>query len=179
MGRLGALPVSRRRAVLMARECQRLWRELFGMMNFVHLVQPVLSGLVDAPEVKTPHWFIGAVTEDLHHVQLLYAAGVPVWHVRNYDMDFHQLLRTRNRIAVPYAEEMQSMYTPAQMACINRHPDNLPFIFEGSPKDPRRVKHLHRYATLRVAVSRPIDDPADDKDPLAFVDFERGASRQC
>ncbi|KAL1749338.1 hypothetical protein FB107DRAFT_281002 [Schizophyllum commune] len=69
------------------------------------------------------------------------------------------------------------MYTPAQMACINRHPDNLPFIFEGSPKDPRRVKHLHRYATLRVAVSRPIDDPSDDKDPLAFVDFERGASR--
>ncbi|KAL1754392.1 hypothetical protein FB107DRAFT_275841 [Schizophyllum commune] len=177
MGRLGALPVSRRRAVLMARECQRLWRELFGMMNFVHLVQPVLSGLVDAPEVKTPHWFIGAVTEDLHHVQLLYAAGVPVWHVRNYDIEFHQLLRTRNRIAVPYAEEMQSMYTPAQMACINRHPDNLPFIFEGSPKDPRRVKHLHRYATLRVAVSRPIDDPSDDKDPLAFVDFERGASR--
>ncbi|KAL1658389.1 hypothetical protein GGF50DRAFT_92667 [Schizophyllum commune] len=177
MGRLAFVPVGKRRAVLMARECQRLWRELFGMMNFVHLVQPVLLGLVDAAEIKVPHWFVGAVTDDIEHVQLLYHAGVPVWYVMEFDFSLRQQLATVEKLGVPYAEEAQRMYAPAEMVCINRHPDNLPFIFEGSPKDPKHITALHRYATLQVAASRPGEDPAGDKDPLAFVAFEGGSSR--
>ncbi|KAL1658396.1 hypothetical protein GGF50DRAFT_92657 [Schizophyllum commune] len=177
MGHLAYIPVAKRRAVLMARECQRLWRELYGMMNFVHLGQPILTGLVDAPEVKTPHWYIGAVTDDAEHVQLLYQAGVPVWYITEFDFALCQQLKSRDKLGVPYAEETLRMRAPADMACINRHPDNLPYIFEGSPKDPKRVLHLHRYATLRVSASRPVEDPDDGRDPLAFVSFEGGSSR--
>ncbi|KAL1711914.1 hypothetical protein EV715DRAFT_268256 [Schizophyllum commune] len=177
MGRLAYIPVAKRRAVLMARECQRLWRELYGMMNFIHLGQPILTGLVDAPEVKTPHWYIGAVTDDIQHVQLLYHAGVPVWYITEFDFAFRQQLKSRDKLGVPYAEETLRMRAQADMACTNRHPDNLPYIFEGSPKDPKRVLHLHRYATLRVSASRPIEDTDNNKDPLAFISFEGGSSR--
>ncbi|KAL1711446.1 hypothetical protein EV715DRAFT_268558, partial [Schizophyllum commune] len=161
--RMSYMPVSIRRAVLMGRECQRLWRELFGMMNFVNLVQPVLTGLVDPPELATPHWFVGTITDDLAQMQLLFRAGVPVWFIQNLD---EVTRRARLLQMIPHAALAVQMRTPAEMLCVDRHPDNLPNIFEGLPTDWKRLHHLHRYSTMRVALSRPIDD--DNHDPLWY-----------
>ncbi|KAL1737937.1 hypothetical protein HDZ31DRAFT_70601 [Schizophyllum fasciatum] len=171
LGRMTSIAVTYNRAVLMGRECQRLWRELMGLMNFIHLVQPILTGAADPPEELIPHWFIGAVTEDARHVQLLHRAGVPVWHIRPFDVAIRAGLRTEQKKGVPYALATATMRSPAETACIERHPDNLPWIYDGPPQDARRLKHLHRYATLRVAQSRSID--ADDKDPLDFSHMRR------
>ncbi|KAL1658548.1 hypothetical protein GGF50DRAFT_120761 [Schizophyllum commune] len=161
--RMSYMPVSLGRAVLMARHCQRLWRELFGMMNFVNFIQPVLTGLADPPELATPHWFIGTVTDNLEEAQLLFRAGVPVWFVQNFE---DVAKRARLQQAIPHAARAVQMRTPAEMICIDRHPDNLPYIFEGLPTDWKRLHYLHRYATMRVALSRPSDD--DNHDPLWY-----------
>ncbi|KAL1711841.1 hypothetical protein EV715DRAFT_297649 [Schizophyllum commune] len=161
--RMSYMPVSLGRAVLMARQCQRLWRELFGMMNFVNFIQPVLTGLADPPELATPHWFIGTVTDDLEQAQLLFRAGVPVWFVQTFE---EVARRARLQQVIPHAVLAVQMRAPAEMICIDRHPDNLPYIFEGLPTDWKRLHHLHRYATMRVALSRPIDD--DSHDPLWY-----------
>ncbi|KAI4294734.1 hypothetical protein K525DRAFT_274070, partial [Schizophyllum commune Loenen D] len=161
--RMSYMPVSLRRAVLMGRQCQRLWRELFGMMNFVNFIQPVLTGLADPPELLTPHWFIGTVTDDLEQVQLLFRAGVPVWFVQSFD---EVARRARLQQMIPHAALAVQMRTPAEMMCIDRHPDNLPYIFEGLPTDWKRLHNLHRYSTMRVALSRPTDD--DSHDPLWY-----------
>ncbi|KAL1749988.1 hypothetical protein FB107DRAFT_280076 [Schizophyllum commune] len=161
--RMSYMPVTIRRAVLMGRQCQRLWRELFGMMNFVNLVQPVLTGLVDPPELATPHWFIGTITDDLEQAQLLFRAGVPVWFIQNFE---EVAKRARLQQMIPHAALAVQMRTPAEMICIDRHPDNLPYIFEGLPTDWKRLHHLHRYSTMRVALSRPTDDA--NHDPLWY-----------
>ncbi|KAL1740302.1 hypothetical protein HDZ31DRAFT_76978 [Schizophyllum fasciatum] len=163
--RMSYMPVSLRRAVLMGRQCQRLWRELFGMMNFVNLIQPVLTGLVDPPELATPHWFLGTITDDLAQAQLLFHAGVPVWFIQNLD---EVTRRARLQQMIPHAALAVQMRTPAEMMCVDRHPDNLPYIYEGLPTDWKRLHHLHRYSTMRVALSRPIDDDDNEHDPLWY-----------
>ncbi|KAI5821820.1 hypothetical protein K523DRAFT_381474 [Schizophyllum commune Tattone D] len=67
---------------------------------------------------------------------------------------------------IPHAALVVQMRTPAEMLCIDRHPDNLPYIFEGLPTDWKRLHHLHRYSTMRVALNRPTDD--DEHDPLWY-----------
>ncbi|KAL1751275.1 hypothetical protein FB107DRAFT_251589 [Schizophyllum commune] len=161
--RMSYMPVSFRRAVLMGRQCQRLWRELFGMMNFVNFIQPVLTGVVDPPDLATPHWFIGTITDNFEQAQLLFRAGVPVWFVQNFE---EVTRRARLQLTIPHAALAVQMRSPAEMMCIDRHPDNLPHIFEGVPTDWKRLHYLHRYSTMRVALSRPSDD--NNHDPLWY-----------
>ncbi|KAI4293589.1 hypothetical protein K525DRAFT_245030, partial [Schizophyllum commune Loenen D] len=116
-------------------------------------------------ELATPHWFIGTITEDLDQAQLLFLAGVPVWYVRDVE-SVAAFARVPGRQGVPHAKVTAQMRSQAEMACIDRHPDNLPYIWQGTPRDWQRLHYMHRYSTTSVALSKPAD--GDNHDPLFF-----------
>ncbi|TRM61198.1 hypothetical protein BD626DRAFT_406111, partial [Schizophyllum amplum] len=176
VGRMTSIGMSTKRAFFMAREAQRLWLELKGMMTFVYEVQPILTGVADPPAVYSVRWVLGAVTTRPEDVALLHRAGVPVWYVLELTPTMCRQILSEEKRGVPHVRLLRSMRTPEQMAETGRHPDNLPYIFQGCPTDPYRLKQMHRYGTLRIAVNTPFADDlsvVDNRDPLAF----HGAAR--
>ncbi|KAI5824353.1 hypothetical protein K523DRAFT_356901 [Schizophyllum commune Tattone D] len=157
-GYLKHIPAPRERALLMVRELQRLWLELKGMVNFVYDIQPILTGTAAQPEPVVTQWYIGAITRDPRDVLGLQRAGVPVWHVMDFDFAAREVLLAKDRRGIPAALQLVKMYTPEQMAETGRHPDNLPYIFEGLPTDPSRLKQVHRYTNLALSVSPAYQD---------------------
>ncbi|KAL1698109.1 hypothetical protein EV121DRAFT_297557 [Schizophyllum commune] len=168
LGRLKTVPVSRERAPYMAREVQRLWLELRGMINFVSDVQPILVGTADPPDIYSVRWYIGAATADIAHAQHLHRAGVPTWVVQRFDYMMVDKMKSKDKVGVPYAASLRQMFSPDEMANTTRHPDNLPYIFEGLPTHPLRLQRLHQYSTVRVAITSPREQDRLDVDPLIF-----------
>ncbi|KAL1698569.1 hypothetical protein EV121DRAFT_217956 [Schizophyllum commune] len=152
------IPAPRERALLMVRELQRLWLELKGMVNFVYDVQPIMTGAADQPENITTNWYIGTISREPRDVLGLQRAGVPVWHVMEFDFAAREVLLSKDQRGIPYVDQLVKMYTPEQMAETGRHPDNLPFIFEGFPTDPSRLRQIHRYTNLALSVSPTYQD---------------------
>ncbi|KAL1657520.1 hypothetical protein GGF50DRAFT_121830 [Schizophyllum commune] len=168
LGCLKTVPVTRERAPYMAREVQHLWLELTGMMNFISDVQPILVGTADPPEVYSVRWYIGAATTDIAHAQHLHRAGVPVWAVQRFDYMMVDKIKSKDKVGVPYAASLRQMFSPDEMANTARHPDNLPYIFEGLPTHPLHLQRLHQYSTVRVAITSPREQDLLDVDPLIF-----------
>ncbi|KAL1740635.1 hypothetical protein HDZ31DRAFT_47105 [Schizophyllum fasciatum] len=169
-GYLKHIPAPRERALLMVRELQRLWLELKGMVNFVYDIQPILTGAVDQPEPVATQWYIGAITRDPRDVLNLQRAGVPVWHVMDFDFAAREVLLSKDQRGKPKALQLVKMYAPEQMAETGRHPDNLPYIFEGLPTDASRLRQIHRYTNLALSVSPAYQDDlgqAAGRDPYA------------
>ncbi|KAL1659792.1 hypothetical protein GGF50DRAFT_37746, partial [Schizophyllum commune] len=160
---------------IVARELQRYWLELMGVINYVDHVEPVLLGHSPPPtNKKTPHWFLGAVVLSVDDLQKWYDAGVPVWFVSPWDMfatTLHHKLPETCR-GLPYIRAMRRMRTPSEMAEVEDHALKLPYIYTGLPYDLRRIAQIHRYSTIELTFNAPFDTPHDEhdlRDPLAFA----------
>ncbi|KAL1743159.1 hypothetical protein HDZ31DRAFT_41611 [Schizophyllum fasciatum] len=173
-GRLKSIPTSHTRAVLMVRELQRQWRELKGLITFVSEVQPIISGAIDPPSLYTVRWVLGAMSVHPEDVQNLHRAGIPVWIVRRLDAGLLAKMSSEDKRGALYARYTRKMRTPEEVAETGRHPDNLPYIFEGLPTDFLRVRQMHRYATLSIASGSGYHDDMlahSGRDPYHMLGF--------
>ncbi|KAL1741226.1 hypothetical protein HDZ31DRAFT_27544, partial [Schizophyllum fasciatum] len=173
-GRLKSIPTSHARAILMVRELQRQWRELKGLITFVLEVQPIMSGSVDPPALYTVRWVLGAITVHPEDAQHLHRAGIPVWIVRRLDGGLLAKMSSEDKRGALYAHYTRKMRSPEEVAETGRHPDNLPYIFEGLPTDFLRVRQMHRYATLSIASGSGYHDDMlahSGRDPYQILGF--------
>ncbi|EIW78898.1 hypothetical protein CONPUDRAFT_26779, partial [Coniophora puteana RWD-64-598 SS2] len=75
--------LTHRESVARFAETQRLYLNLHAYLDYVSVVRPrVWSPLPAFPHAVNTHW-MGAFTDSAQVCHMLYAAGVPIWYIRD------------------------------------------------------------------------------------------------
>ncbi|TRM60908.1 hypothetical protein BD626DRAFT_538448 [Schizophyllum amplum] len=168
-GRLRYVAGTLERYFTLAREMQRFWLELQGVLNYANVVKPTFSMPASPPQV--PHWWIGGVVQSDWAMRQLYNAGVPVWFVQPLT-PIAELVRARAPAGIPHIDRMQTMPACDEMADLTPHPRRLPYIYSGPPTSVDRIRQMHQYSVLQLTANAPYDLRFDDgmNDPLYGVE---------
>ncbi|KAF8330683.1 hypothetical protein F5887DRAFT_1081524 [Amanita rubescens] len=124
LSRLRAVPVGYRGAVICLRLAQRLWLELYALMEYVDKYLPSMEGRAP-PETQIAD-VVGCFVHTANSAQRLFSAGIPYWVVRE--------VRTFDK------ENILSIGTivkPQDMLVVEDHPTYAPRIYQGDSNDNR------------------------------------------
>jgi hypothetical protein len=80
LSRLRSVPMSERGATISLRLVQRLWLELYGLLEYVDKYLPSMDGQV--PPLEQQANVIGCFVRTAYSAERLFAAGIPYWFVR-------------------------------------------------------------------------------------------------
>ncbi|TRM56373.1 hypothetical protein BD626DRAFT_575771 [Schizophyllum amplum] len=172
-GRLLNDTTDEERFMVLAREMQRYWLELSGVMNYVDVVAPIMKNRHSKPtNPRNPRWYLGAVVEHAIQMQMWYDAGVPVWWVRGWKDIAAALLCNTPSVTrgLPHCKSMHRMSTPSEMAETGAHIMNLP-----NHRDPL-VNHPAKKKTA-TSIARPMWQLIRGPEPQAAPPAARLALR--
>ena len=122
--RLRSVPMSERGATISLRLVQRLWLELYGLMEYVDKYLPSMDGL--APPLEQQANVIGCFVRTAYSAEQLFAAGIPYWFVREI-----RTFSTENILSIGIVVE------PNHSLIVEDHSAYAPRIYQGDSNNNR------------------------------------------
>ncbi|KAF8328277.1 hypothetical protein F5887DRAFT_1083259 [Amanita rubescens] len=139
LSRLRAVPMGYRGAMISLRLVQRLWLELYALIEYVDRYLPSMEGR--APRATQVADVIGCFVHTAYSAEQLFAAGIPYWFVREvHRFDKENIL------------SIDTVVIPGDLLVTEDHAGYAPRIYQGDPNVNRylaicnySLKHM-RYA---------------------------------
>ena len=124
LSRLRAVSMSDRGAMISLRLVQRLWLELYSLMEYVDRYLPSMDG--KAPPTERRADVIGCFVRTAYSAERLFAAGIPYWFVREM-----RTFDTENILSIGTVVE------PNHHLIVEDHPAYAPRIYQGDSNNNR------------------------------------------
>jgi hypothetical protein len=141
--RLGTLVTTFKQMVFEVTEFQRCYLETRGLLDYIELYQPRMSGRLKA--ANTVAQCVGAITSKPAVVQDFFTAGLPVW--------FIQPVRPG-----PFPHNILNVVTSFERAdwvCIDKADPPFPVIYDGPLTEHEKHNALHRFSRKWLAFKDP------------------------
>ncbi|KAL1741673.1 hypothetical protein HDZ31DRAFT_44912 [Schizophyllum fasciatum] len=160
-------------AKLAARELQRYCLEARGICNYIDAHNETVLHTEEFNRNRPLRWVVGAITHEAFTLEYLRDCRVPVWFVTEWNGNdgLARMFDAQKYADVPSVDRLVTMTSPHRMACLSRHPDSLPYIYEGRYHDHGWLARVHAYSSIGFRVNAPLEtrlykDDDYDYDPL-------------
>ncbi|THU83092.1 hypothetical protein K435DRAFT_871653 [Dendrothele bispora CBS 962.96] len=81
--RLDVLLLSFRQVCYAVASVQRLWLELYALLDYCQVYKPRMNDSVNSPSLSSPDNLLGAFVWDINHAELLFRARIPFWYIHD------------------------------------------------------------------------------------------------
>ena len=139
--RLRAVSMSQRGAMISLRLVQRLWLELYGLMEYVDKFLPCMEGR--APPAEQQANVIGSFVHTADSAERLFAAGIPYWLVRGV-----RTFDTENILSIGTVVE------PNHRLIVEDHAIYAPRIYQGD-SNSNRYQAICNYSLTFLSYANP------------------------
>jgi hypothetical protein len=140
-------------------EFQRLYLELYGLLDYLEIYQPRIDGQ-QSPATSVANC-IGAFTNIPNIAQYFHRAGLPIWYIHSWKSG-----------PFPYnVLAVASPLDPKDFVCISAHDPPFPVIYRGYVNSREKHEAIHSYSRKWLVFRDPFrdDPPSEDPEPQRHV----------
>jgi hypothetical protein len=146
-------------------EFQRLYLELYALLDYLEIYKPRMDGL--QPAATTVANCIGAFTHNPQIAQYFHIAGLPIWLIQPWETG-------------PFPHNVLSVISPldpTDSLCISPHDPPFPVIYRGYTNTKEKHDAIHCYSRKWLVFKDPFhDDEPPSKNPEPKRHAAPGAS---
>jgi hypothetical protein len=141
MDRLQAIAMTYREVIFSIRLVQRLWLELWALLDYLEIYEPRMKGH-STPGIDVADT-IGCFVWDVRAAEMLYAAGIPYWYIRELGTFDTENILALTQMVQPHEVVELDDFTPA-----------FPRIYEGD-SNSNRFHAISNYCLNKLGYVNP------------------------
>lgn len=124
--------MSFRHIEFVVRDLQRLWLEIWAILDYMEIYKPRMDGHTSPGDVADT---VGTITSSIRVAQDMFLAGLPCW-----------LIRASNVFRDEKISAIAEIFHPKDYVNLEPHRFNYPVIFKGVATDPQKYRAMEAFS---------------------------------